>query len=126
MSKFSAPVGAIVHAWFPESEAVMTPGPKLRPVLVLSVEDRGNGRREALVAYGTSQHPERVGQGSFTISAAKTKALKVDTRFDLQRRLWLPLDERYFDTAHAPEIVPLDHMAAFRREAVNVGLVKTR
>ena len=37
MIELSAPIGAIVRVWFPESEAVMQPGPKFRPALVLDV-----------------------------------------------------------------------------------------
>ena len=36
MKYLSAPVGAIVRVWFPESEAVLVPGPKLRPCIVLA------------------------------------------------------------------------------------------
>lgn len=49
MANLSAPIGAVVRVWFPESETVMQPGPKFRPGLILGFDD-SNGRRKVLVA----------------------------------------------------------------------------
>ena len=96
MSEISAPVGAIVRVWFPESEAVMEPGPKFRPALVLDVSNGPNGRREALVAYGTSQNTRSCQLGEFTVKSGDAHALDRDTKFCLKRAVWLPLSREYF------------------------------
>ena len=108
MSEISAPVGAIVRVWFPESEAVMEPGPKFRPALVLDVSNGPNGRREALVAYGTSQNTRSCQLGEFTVKSGDAHALDRDTKFCLKRAVWLPLSREYFCSGRTqPAPVPL-------------------
>ena len=108
MSEISAPVGAIVRVWFPESEAVMEPGPKFRPALVLDVSNGPNGRREALVAYGTSQNTRSCQLGEFTVKSGDAHALGRDTKFCLKRAVWLPLSREYFCSGRTqPAPVPL-------------------
>ena len=108
MSEISAPVGAIVRVWFPESEAVMEPGPKFRPALVLDVSNGPNGRREALVAYGTSQNTRSCQLGDFTVKSGDAHALDRDTKFCLKRAVWLPLSREYFCSGRTqPAPVPL-------------------
>ena len=108
MCEISAPVGAIVRVWFPESEAVMEPGPKFRPALVLDVSNGPNGRREALVAYGTSQNTRSCQLGEFTVKSGDAHALDRDTKFCLKRAVWLPLSREYFCSGRTqPAPVPL-------------------
>lgn len=95
MSHLSAPVGAIVRAWFPESEAILSPGPKLRPCLVIA-EDLRNGRAMVLVAYGTSQRTWARGAGELTLDADSYQSLTRNTKFCLRRAVWLPLSSEYF------------------------------
>jgi len=125
MIELSAPIGAIVRVWFPESEAVMQPGPKFRPALVLGVTEV-DGCRKVLVAYGTSQNTERTGRGEFTIRAEKTYSLESDTKFCLMRRLWLPLTKEYFAAGKGqpkPEEVVQKCFTSFRTAAVEASLI---
>ncbi len=95
MSNLSAPIGAIVRVWFPQSEDVMTPGPKLRPCVVVAEEVR-NGRHMVLLAYGTSQNTNHRDLGEFTIKAGSYSFISKDTRFQFLRSIWLPMDAEYF------------------------------
>lgn len=89
-------VGEIVRCWFPESESVMVPGPKFRPVLVLAVDDESRPVSRVLVAYGTSQHTERSALGEFVAPRSLIPELDCDTKFCLRQALWLPLSSEYF------------------------------
>ena len=126
MCEISAPIGAIVRVWFPESEAVMVPGPKFRPVLVLQVATRSDGRREALVTYGTSQNTRSCGLGEFTVKSGDVHCLDRDTKFCLTRAVWLPLTKQYFYTGRAqpaPESLRGASMSSFFRAAKEARLV---
>lgn len=120
MKQFSAPVGAIVRARFPESESVMQPGPKVRPALVLDERIR-LGQRQLLVAYGTSQHTHRTGFGCFVVKAADAKSLTKDTLFDLNRIVWLPATSEYF--ANQREQLPKSAIDGFRLAAEYAKLI---
>ena len=95
MKYLSAPVGAVVRVWFPESEAVLVPGPKLRPCIVLAEEIR-DGRPMVLVGYGTSQNTWGRDIGEFTVQAGLYNSLPKDTKFRLKRAIWLPLRREDF------------------------------
>lgn len=125
MSNLSAPIGAILRARFPQAEAILRPGPKVRPVLVLDTATRSDGRMEVLVAYGTSQHPERIGYGNFTVQAHQTVSLRYDTRFDLNKVFWLPLSSEIFvrGPQQVPELIPAQLIPAFRKAAVEAKLI---
>lgn len=100
------PVGAIVRCWFPESESVMSPGPKFRPVLVLMVDDESIPVPRVLVAYGTSQHTERNARGEFTAPRSVVPELDCDTKFCLKQAVWLPMSREYF-TARGRQSLPI-------------------
>ena len=122
----SAPIGAIVRVWFPETESVLRPGPKFRPALVLDVATKANGAREALVAYGTSQRSEQFGKGEFVLPARLTTSLCSDTRFCLTRRVWLSLTMEYFGSSGRqplPEPFPETMLKFFIDAAKEAGLV---
>lgn len=126
MCEISAPVGAIVRVWFPESEAVMEPGPKFRPALVLQVAVKEGGRREALVAYGTSQNTRSCQLGEFTVKSGDVRCLQRDTKFCLTRAVWLPLSRQYFCFGRAqpaPEPLATASMASFFRAAKEARLI---
>lgn len=99
MSKISAPIGAVVRVWFPVSEEVMKPGPKLRPCLILAEELR-NHRKMVLVSYGTSQNTAARGAGELTFKSGSYSILQKETKFNLKRSIWLPLEDEYFDVGH--------------------------
>ncbi len=90
------PVAAVVRCWLPEVESVLVPGPKFRPVLVMAVDDESHVVPRVLVAYGTSQHTERVALGEFVAPRSVVPELECDTKFCLRRALWLPLSCEYF------------------------------
>ena len=92
MSDRLAPlVGAIVWAWMPQDENPTKPGPKCRPVLVLSVNSNG-----IVVAYGTSQRTDRYGRAQFTVSPEEMPGLEKTTKFDLLNRKTLTRDPDFF------------------------------
>lgn len=125
MSKLSAPPGAIVRVWFPESEAVMQPGPKFRPCLVVECT-QVDGHPIVLLAYGTSQHVERRGLGEMIVRRDQSKALEKDTKFCLQRLIRLPLTSAYFccdGEQPAPEPLSTDSLRTLMRAMDEIGLI---
>lgn len=92
-SATSALLGAVVFCWFPENDNPHVPGPKFRPAMVLEV-DAVN--RRLLVAYGTSQRTHENGRGEFTLTRNQLPGLQKDTKFCFLRRVWLPIDPKYF------------------------------
>lgn len=97
--KLPAP-GDIVWCLFPEVPDIK-PGPKPRPALVMSVEQREDGDLVSVV-YGTSQHLTRLKTGEVAITQAKHPAayalagLAYDTKFDFKVIVNLPWSDRYF------------------------------
>ncbi|WP_222838971.1 hypothetical protein, partial [Enterococcus faecium] len=94
----------------------MEPGPKFRPALVLQVAVKEGGRREALVAYGTSQNTRSCQLGEFTVKSGDVRCLQRDTKFCLTRAVWLPLSRQYFCFGRAqpaPEPLATASMASF-------------
>ena len=103
MSFFSPPEpGDIVYCRFPRN-----PAPKPRPALVLAVGEI-EGKPHVEVAYGTSQHTDRLHSGEFLIAPADGDAyalsgLSYATKFDLRNRKELPYEEDWFRVPpHAP------------------------
>lgn len=88
----SALVGAIMFAWMPEDENPSRPGPKYRPVLVVSADP---ATKRLLVAYGTSRRVERNGKGELTIRREEINGLSCDTKFCLRNSKWIPLADAY-------------------------------
>ena len=92
--------GDIVWCLFPEVPN-MAPGPKPRPGIVLSVEQREDGAQVSVV-YGTSQYLTRLKRGELAITKANHPAaftlagLAYDTKFDFKVIVDLPWSERYF------------------------------
>jgi PemK-like, MazF-like toxin of type II toxin-antitoxin system len=92
--------GDIVWCLFPEVPKI-EPGPKPRPAIVLSVEQREDGNQVSVV-YGTSQNLTRLKVGEVAITKTKNPAayvlagLAYDTKFDFKVIVDLPWSERYF------------------------------
>lgn len=126
MANLSAPIGAVVRVWFPESETVMQPGPKFRPGLILGFDD-SNGRRKVLVAYGTSQRTISRGCGEFTVLLERNNLEGKKTKFCLKKRLWLELTPEYFCSGNGkqpePETLAQEFMKSFMDAAQEAGLI---
>ena len=92
--------GDLVWCLFPEVPNI-EPGPKPRPAIVLSVEQREDGNRVSVV-YGTSQNLTRLKVGEVAITKTKNPAayvlagLAYDTKFDFKVIVDLPWSERFF------------------------------
>jgi len=92
----------IVDCRFPEGifpKGFEIPGPKIRPVLVLSVEELEGGECVVEVAYATSQNTSKVYPGEFVITASTASGLTKDTKFDLVNRHRLYFDDKWFGPA---------------------------
>lgn len=126
MSNLSAPIGAVVRVWFPETETIMQPGPKFRPGLILGI-DESNGRRKVLVAYGTSQRTNTRGCGEFTVLLKRNNSDAKKTKFCLMKRLWIELSPEYFCSEKgrqpAPEELAQEFMKPFMNAAEEAGLI---
>lgn len=94
----------IVNCRFPQGtfpEGFEIPGPKVRPVLVLSIEESTSDTAGCVVvvAYATSQNISKVYPGEFVIMANSVSGLTKDTKFDLVNRHRLPFDDKWFGPA---------------------------
>jgi mRNA-degrading endonuclease toxin of MazEF toxin-antitoxin module len=95
--------GDIVWCRFPEMPRDI-PGPKPRPVLVLTVDEREDGVIVE-VDYGTSQRLDRMRPGEFAIRKGENQAAYVlagisyDTKFNMRQTLTLPWDPFFFAVA---------------------------
>lgn len=102
--------GDIVWCRFPHLPQ-REPGPKPRPALVLAVELRTDGV-VLRVAYGTSQHVNRLKAGEFAVlraihpAAFALAGLSFDTKFDLKRQVDLPWSDLFFSTPPLPRHGP--------------------
>ena len=117
--------GAIVMAWMPESEHACAPGPKFRPVLLLAENRRPDGTLEVLVAYGTSQQTSRNAPGEFTVRCQDAAFLAKDTRFSLNKRMWLSVTREYFQRDGKTKVLgslPAKSLRGTARAAQEVGL----
>jgi hypothetical protein len=91
--------GEIVWCHFPDS---ISPRPKPRPALILTVFDDNAPEFEVQVAYGTSQRVTSLHQGEFAVSkennlaAYKSAGLSYDTKFDLKQAIDLPFTTQWF------------------------------
>jgi PemK-like, MazF-like toxin of type II toxin-antitoxin system len=92
--------GDIVWCLFPQLPNI-EPGPKPRPAIVVSVEQKEDGDLVRVV-YGTSQNVTRLKSGEVVITQSSHAAayalagLAYDTKFDFTRVIELPWTERYF------------------------------
>ena len=99
--------GDIVWCHFPELPQ-LEPGPKPRPALVVTVEERTDGVAVRVV-YGTSQRVDRLKAGEFAITqqghpaAYRLAGLAHDTKFDFKAAVDLPWDERFFKPPPHPK-----------------------
>jgi hypothetical protein len=89
----------IVDCRFPEGkfpEGFESPGPKERPVLVISVEESTVDAEGCVVevAYATSQNTGKVYPDEFVVSAISISGLTKDTKFDLVNRHRLTFDHK--------------------------------
>ena len=122
---FAPRAGAIVWAWMPESEHVIVPGPKFRPVLILDAARREDSTLEVLVAYGTTQKTDRFGRGELILRKAEAPFLKDDTKFLLAKRMWLPVTRGFFamnGVVTTLNDLPASVVPVLYRAAVEVGL----
>lgn len=98
--------GEIVYCRFPQ-KGIPGPAPKPRPALVLAVGEI-EGEPHVEVAFGTSQHTDRLHSGEFLIAPGDGDAyvlagLSYPTKFDLRNRKELPYgDDRFRVPPHAP------------------------
>lgn len=128
---FAPRVGEIVWCQFPDIPIVDRPGAKTRPVLVLDITRKGDGRTEVLVAYGTSQNTNHRGRGEFTVDSKNAASgLAKPTKFCLRSILWLPATAEFFHpNPNLPNgsainigTVPTTDMRSFHTAAVEAGL----
>jgi hypothetical protein len=95
-------IGDIIWCRFPQRPRDL-PGPKSRPALVLAVSDDDSVIK---VAYGTSQHLNRMLSGEFAIrkqdnpSAYLLAGLSYDTKFDLRNIANIPWNNDFFEVPH--------------------------
>jgi PemK-like, MazF-like toxin of type II toxin-antitoxin system len=95
--------GDVVWCMFPHLPE-LEPGPKPRPAIVMSVEEKSDGAIIGVV-YGTSQRVHQLKSAEVAITQAKQAAayaqagLAYDTKFDFKRIIELPWSERYFKAA---------------------------
>lgn len=96
------PQFGIVWCAFPYSELPDQPGPKPRPALVVSAryaEEPPTDRFELKVVYGTSTMKSDERPLDFSIvnyTTLNLLRLPQQTRFDMDRVLWLPWAKPYF------------------------------
>lgn len=112
---FAPTAGAILCVWMPESEHVCVPGPKFRPVLLLDRARQEDGTLEVLVAYGTSQQTNCQGRADFVLRSAEAKFLHHDTKFRLEKRMWLPVTQAFFTNNGHVQILGSVPPTALRR-----------
>ncbi|MBC7625099.1 MAG: type II toxin-antitoxin system PemK/MazF family toxin [Aeromicrobium sp.] len=92
--------GDIVWCLFPQLPNI-EPGPKPRPAIVVSVEQREDGDVVSVV-YGTSQNVTRLKSGEVAITQSRHSAayalagLAYDTKFDFKHIIELAWSDRYF------------------------------
>lgn len=97
--------GDFLWSHFPQDQN-KSPGPKPRPVLVVSVVEREDGIAIAVVP-GTSQKVTSLREGEVAItklgapSAYKLAGLSFDTKFDFKIILELPWSDEFFKTPPA-------------------------
>ena len=92
----------IVWCRFPELHGSdgPVPGAKPRPALILDIDDRSTPLA-VRVAFGTSKRTDELFSGEFQISPSDGEVFRAsgcdgDTKFDLRRAVWLPLDDTWF------------------------------
>ncbi len=96
--------GHIVWCHFPDQ---ITPRPKPRPALILTVFDDLAPQFEVRVVYGTSQRVTELHRGEFSIIKLRNPAvyeaagLSYDTKFDLGKTLDLPFNTEWFSVPPA-------------------------
>ncbi len=92
--------GDILWCAFPENKA-LSPGPKHRPALAITVDDADAPLYRILVAYGTSQRVDKLHSGEFAIAlidaaAYELAGLSFPTKFNLRERVVLPYTSDWF------------------------------
>jgi len=98
--------GDIVWCRFPQRPRDV-PGPKPRPALVVAVTEHEDGIA-VTVAYGTSQHLDKLVAGEFTIRKVQNRAayemagISYDTKFDLRNQVELPWNDTFFTVPPNP------------------------
>jgi hypothetical protein len=91
--------GDIVWCHFPDN---ITPHPKPRPALIITVFDDNAPAFTVEVAYGTSQKTQSLHRGEFGIYQAKnaiayrTAGLSYDAKFNLKQIVELPYSTQWF------------------------------
>lgn len=127
--------GEIAWCRFPEKANVI--GPKNRPVLILDVSMPEDGSTPvAMVAYGTSQHTDKLFAGEFIVHesnrvAFKLSGLAMKTKFSMMQTAVLPLTDEWFSVApkepygYSPKLGMIHPtlMRAFQAAASAAGLI---
>jgi hypothetical protein len=96
--------GEIVWCHFPDD---ISPRPKPRPALILTVFEDDAPEFEVRVAYGTSQRTTALHRGEFAIlrdrnpAAFEAAGLSFDTKFDLKQAIDLPYSSEWFSVPPA-------------------------
>ena len=96
--------GEILWCHFPDN---ITPRPKPRPALVITVFDDDVPPFTVRVAYGTSQRTTQLYRGEFAILRSRNPAaytaagLSYDTKFDLRQMIDLPYTTEWFSVPPA-------------------------
>lgn len=96
--------GEIAWCHFPDA---VSPRPKPRPALIVSVFDDDAPQFHVRVAYGTSQRTNTLHWGEFSILRERNPAafdaagLSFDTKFDLKQALDLPYTTEWFSVPPA-------------------------
>jgi hypothetical protein len=102
----------VVLCKFPTIEEPDKPGPKARPCLVIRTASTLGDEEfpQVRVIFGTSN--PKIGRRPFdfyvcNMTEMEAAGLFYPTRFDMDKRLWLPWTEEYFPNAngyHTPQI----------------------
>lgn len=116
-------LGEVCFAKFPYDESPDDPGPKSHPVVILAL--RRKEPFSLFVAYGSSQKLDTVQPWDVVLSTeeANEVGLARSTRFHLDRRLWLPYDDVWFERAFGrptPRIGSLPSIAMKRLSAARI------
>lgn len=112
----------IVICNFPEEERPDRPGPKPRPCLVIRTAETLNGADfpHVRVIFGTGN--PKIGRRPYdfyvcNLSEMEEAGLFNPTRFDMDKRLWLPWTPDYFPAANGYHTPAIGHLSAHSRGA---------
>jgi hypothetical protein len=106
----------VVLCNFPFQEKPDQPGPKTRPCLVVKTAQTLEGKEypHALTLYGTSN--PKIGTRPYdfhvcNLTEMDEAGLFNPTRFDMDKRLWLPWTKGYFPTSRGYSTPAIGHLS---------------